>query len=939
MTNYKPSVFLPKSDFSMHGVKDEAAILEFWKEKNLVHELMMGGTSFKLHDGPPYANGNIHMGHALNKILKDFVIRSKSALNYSTHLTPGWDCHGLPIEWQVERNLIKEGKNKADLKPAEFRDLCREYALQWVNEQREQFKALGIAADWDHPYLTLDYKTEAAITRQFHTMLMKGLVYSAVRPTLWSTVEQTALAEAEVEHRDLDIQEAWVEFQVGNSPYRLLVWTTTPWTLPSNTALAYNPNIEYCAYLVKATTNPRVHVNRQYVLAKHAAQATFEAIGVTDFEVSKSNFDVDGVTWVLHPLEEYATTRHFQDARSLLAADFVEATKGTGFVHIAPSHGLDDFNLVNQLEHPPEAVLASYVEGDGTWDADMEFFGGKQILRRTKSGNWSFEEANDLVFAELDRARTLIHRKTSTVSYPHSWRSKAPLIYRATQQWFLNLDDVRTEALMALDQVKFYPETGENRLRAAIGGRPDWLLSRQRIWGSPLAMFVHKDTGEVLQDGKINLNIYQTFSDRGASTWWEYDKKVWFDETSYDPDDYVQIMDVLDVWFDSGSSHEFTGLGKSDLYLEGSDQHRGWFGSSLLNRMAAQGEAPYCQVLTHGFVLDEKSFKMSKSLGNVVDPIAKAKQYGTDVLRLWIALSDYTGDLRVGDSVFKSTQDTYKKLRNTLRYLLGALEGFQDSEKLAYEDLPALEQYVLHQLYMVEEKVREAYDTYQFNDATRALVSFMTDLSSFYFDIRKDSLYCDKPSARNRRACRTVFDILFERLTAWLTPIMPLTIEEAYQTRHPGVMASSRLFPQREFWSNSVVAARLGCVRDTMNAVHAALELKKQTKEITNSLDTHVIVQVTPLVLNSFYDVEAADVFRTSQATLMTSPLKRAGSFMSSDHPGFVVFVEPAEGLKCARSRRVTRDVGSDPRYPDLSKRDADAVEAWKKSSGQELTD
>lgn len=936
--DYKKTVFLPKTSFPMHpDASTEAKVQELWGHGMNVHGVYddlkfqnKGKPKFVLHDGPPYANGNIHMGHALNKILKDIVSRSRAASGYDVDFVPQWDCHGLPIEWQVEKNLLAQGKTRASFTVNEFRAQCRGYALEWVARQKLEFKKLGVLADWENTVLSMDTQVEGDIVKEFHELLMADRVYRGYKPVLWSTVEQTALADAEVEHQEIKTSQCWVAFKVregdrgwfegDEAGLTIPVWTTTPWTLPANKAVAFNPNIAYRAYFIRATTNLTTPLG-WVILAEDAMEASMAALGVTDYGNGVSiQANQLRDKKVLHPI--------FGNEVPLIPADFIEANVGTGFVHIAPEHGPEDFQAWND-NHLGE--IQPTVDGEGTYLPHVPLFAGEKILNQTPKGEYIFEFTNAKVLQALRENHTLLHTVKALVSYPHSWRSKAPLIYRLTAQWFLKLDGVRERALNHLDDVSFIPPTGENRLRAAVASRPDWLLSRQRVWGTPMCLFVHKDTGEVLKNREVNEVIYSLISHEGGDAWWNRSADVWLEGLVPNPRDYVMVNDVLDVWFDSGSSHAFMNTGKADLYLEGSDQHRGWFGSSLLERVATRDEAPFKSVLTHGFVLDHKGEKMSKSKGNVVDPQDMASKYGTDVLRLWVASSDYTSDLKVGDDILKTVQDNYRKIRNTFRFMLGVLNDHNDGDATPYEQMPKLERYMLYKLTVLEDYVRDAYSDYRFKDVVQAISEFCaSDLSAFYFDARKDTLYCERPDHVFFTSCRTVMRELFTRLCAWLMPIVPFLVEEAARTRWANEIASVWPFPGlKTSWYDPGLATEFMHIKHTLQVVSGALEVERRNKTFSNTMDTHAIVYVDESIIKAFDWVDVAAIFRTSQATILPNTNVPSKAFTLMEVPGVAVIIKAADGQKCARSRKFWTNVGANPKYPDLSARDADAVEFW----------
>ncbi|WP_293880262.1 isoleucine--tRNA ligase [Sphingomonas sp.] len=846
--DYRDTVFLPKTDFPMKAglPAKEPVILERWQAAGLYDKLRdarRGREKFILHDGPPYANGDMHIGHALNHILKDMVVRTQTLLGKDAPYVPGWDCHGLPIEWKVEEAYRKKKLNKDEVPAAEFRAECRAYARGWVDTQREQLKRLGINADWDHPYLTMDFEAEATIVSELIKFADSGQLYRGAKPVMWSPVEKTALAEAEVEYEDVVSTQIDVAFEIVESAVPELVgayaviWTTTPWTIPVNQALAYGPEIEYV--LMRSG-------NKSLLIALNLWNDTAQRIGLSPF---LSEGDGWVVAWVgkgsdlagtiaRHPMAKVFSSplpfrggdgggdcppdaqldsshpnpsplgegqskmaEFFLRPRPLLAGDFVTTETGTGLVHMAPDHGEDDFLLCKA--NGIEPVFA--VEGDGKYRADWAWLGGQGSVINAKFVAPDGPICNDL----RDAGGLLAASADYKHSYPHSWRSKAKVIFRCTPQWFIPMDQgkttLRETALQAITDTRWIPEKGRNRINAMVEGRPDWVISRQRAWGVPITLFVDRKTGAYLNDPAVNARIIAAVREQGVDAWTDEAAQGFLGET-YDAADYERQTDILDVWFDSGCTHAFVlESGKwpdllrsegytgppADLYLEGSDQHRGWFQSSLLESCGTRGGAPYKAVLTHGFTMDAKGMKMSKSLGNTIDPQMLMKDSGADILRLWALSIDFTEDNRIGKEILSGISDQYRKLRNTFRYLLGALEGFSEAERVPVADMPELERYVLHLLADMDAKLRIAVDEYDFNTYVRLLSDFANnDLSAFFFDIRKDSLYCDVGPALcegtlKRRAYRTVLDTVFEALVRWAAPVLVFTAEEVWTTRHP----------------------------------------------------------------------------------------------------------------------------------------------------------
>ncbi|MBO9706578.1 MAG: isoleucine--tRNA ligase [Caulobacter sp.] len=981
--DYRETVFLPDTPFPMRGglPKKEPEILAGWaalSDKGLYGAVRArrqadGAPLFVLHDGPPYANGAIHIGHALNKTLKDFVVRSRFALGYDVDYVPGWDCHGLPIEWKIEEEFRAKGRRKDEVPAAEFRKRCREYAADWMEVQKEGFERLGVLGDFKDRYATMDFGSEATIVAEFHKFAATGQLYRGSKPVMWSPVERTALADAEIEYHDHVSPTVWVKFPVkaydeahyalsgnkaGDNVFRLqpndasvVIWTTTPWTIPANRAISFNPKVEYGLYEVEAMEEnlefaPWSKVGDRLIVADKLAEDVRKAAKVARWRRAEP-VDPTGLVCA-HPLAAFDPGFGFDVP--LLAGEHVTDEAGTGFVHTAPGHGADDYLV--WLKHQAQLAAAGVdttipdtVDPDGAYFAHVPLFGGLKVIETEGKKAGKFGAANGAVMDKLIEAGNLLARGRVEHSYPHSWRSKAPVIFRNTPQWFIRMDQaveslggqtLREVALKAIAETAFHPETGRNRIGSMVETRPDWLISRQRAWGTPLGMFVEKDTGQPLVDPAVNARILQIIREGGSDAWFERPDADFLGDL--DASKYEKVVDILDVWFDSGSTHAFTLDGRADsrnpadLYLEGSDQHRGWFQSSLLESCGTRGRAPYKALLTHGFTQDENGEKMSKSKGNTVEPQAIIKESGAEILRLWAAMVDYSEDQRIGKTILATTTDAYRKLRNTTRYLLGALAGFTEEERVTdLDQFPPLEKFILHRLWELDGQVRAAYEAYRFSDVVRPLIEFCQgDLSALFFDIRKDSLYCDAPTAIRRRAYRTVLDYVFERLTVWLSPLTSFTMEEAWTTRFPEAGSNVlRVAPQTpDAWRNDAEAARWAKVEAVTSVVTAALEVERREKRIGSALEAAPVVHIAePDLLAAFDGVDAAEVFRTSQATLAagTAP----GAFALDEVKGVAVEPKLAEGRKCARSWRILPEVGTDPRYPELSLRDAEAVAWW----------
>jgi isoleucyl-tRNA synthetase len=794
----------------------------------------------------------------------------------------------------------------------------------------------------------MDFSSEATIVAEFHKFLSTGQLYRGSKPVMWSPVERTALADAEIEYHDHVSPTIWVKFPVVEGSdaavgAKLVIWTTTPWTIPANRAVSYNPDIPYAVYEVKALEEglefaPWSAVGDRLIVAEKLAEDVFKAAKVASFEKIES-VDCEGMV-LAHPLADLDS--HYGFAVPMLAGDHVTDDAGTGFVHTAPGHGADDYQV--WLAHGHREIPDT-VDPDGAYYAHVPMFGGLQVIETEGKKAGKFGPANGAVMDKLIEAGNLLARGRVEHSYPHSWRSKAPVIFRNTPQWFIRMDHavdslggktLRETAVQAIADTAFHPDAGRNRIGSMVETRPDWLISRQRAWGTPLAMFVDKDTGVPLMDEAVNRRILDAIQDGGSDAWFELPDSHFLGDR--DPAQYEKVVDILDVWFDSGSTHAFTLEGRNDsrspadLYLEGSDQHRGWFQSSLLESCGTRGRAPYKGVLTHGFTQDENGEKMSKSKGNTVEPQTITKESGAEILRLWAAMVDYSEDQRIGKTILATTTDAYRKLRNTTRYLLGALAGFDEAERVTdYADFPPLEKYILHRLWELDAQVKAAYEAYRFSDVIRPLIDFCQgDLSSLFFDIRKDSLYCDAPVALRRRAYRTVLDHVFERLTVWLSPLTSFTMEEAWTTRFPDAGSNVlRVMPETPAaWRNDAEAARWAKVETVTSVVTSALEVERRDKRIGSALEAAPVVHIAdPDLLAAFDGLDAAEVFRTSAATLVAGT--SAAAFALDEVKGVAVEVPLAQGKKCARSWRILPEVGTDPRYPELSLRDAEAVAWW----------
>jgi isoleucyl-tRNA synthetase len=1078
--DYSKTLYLPQTDFPMRAglPQKEPEIVARWQEMGLYRRLReeaKGRPLFVLHDGPPYANGNIHIGHALNKVLKDVITRSFQMRGYDSNYVPGWDCHGLPIEWKIEEeNYRAKGKPKPDLsQPAamiEFRRECRAYAEHWVKVQSEEFQRLGVVGDFDNPYLTMAYHAEARIAGELLKFAMSGQLYRGSKPVMWSVVERTALAEAEVEYADHESDTVWVKFpvveatvsdvrkvQLGDEGYALrkrqllsayvVIWTTTPWTLPGNRAVSFSPRVNYGVYEIESAENDfGPQPGELLIFAKSLAEESAAKAKVTFKHLFDLGQDELASMILAHPLAGWRpisppvgemsaepteggavppTSQAADDGRStlppsalpgisptrgeigggeaapysfpvpLLPGDHVTDDAGTGFVHTAPGHGREDFDAwmdarVELAARGIDTTIPFTVDDAGYFTKDAPGLGpdreggpARVIDDKGKKG-----DANDAVIKALIARNMLFARGRLKHQYPHSWRSKKPVIFRNTPQWFIPMDKdlggygsvptsplrggrgtersegdagggnpsstpalradpphkgeggapdtLRTRALKAIDETRFVPAAGQTRLRSMIEDKPDWVLSRQRAWGVPICVFADED-GEILKDEAVNARILEAFEKEGADAWFaEGARERFLGSRANEP--WRQVTDILDVWFDSGSSHTFTLEDRPDLkwpadvYLEGSDQHRGWFHSSLIESCGTRGRAPYDTVVTHGFTMDEDGRKMSKSLGNVVVPQDVMAKSGADILRLWVVTTDYWEDQRLGGNVLQTNIDAYRKLRNTIRWMLGTL-AHDEGEEVPLSEMPELERLMLHRLAELDRLVRRGYDVFDFKRVMRSLLDFMVvELSAFYFDVRKDALYCDAPSSTRRKAALQVVRKLFDCLVTWMAPMLPFTMEEAWQERYPqAVSVHLAQFPDvPASWRDEQLAEKWRKVRQVRRVVTGALEIERKEKTIGSSLEAAPVVHVTDAeLLQAVSDVDMAEVCITSDIEILSTAAP-AGAFTLDEVKGVAVVFRRADGQKCARSWRYTDDVGSDPEFPDVSARDAAALRELK---------
>ena len=911
----RDTVFLPKTTFPMKGdlANKEPLIIEEWKNSGLfekLREASKGREKFIVHFGPPYANGPIHIGHALIGILKDAVSKSYQMLGYNAPLVIGWD-------WKIEESYLKQGKKREEVPVAEFMAKCREFASHWLEIQKEGFRKLGIIADFENPYCTMNKESEATICEKFFEILKKGLVYRGKKPVMWSVVEKTALAEAELEYHDKISDAIFVKFPVvetKNSKFKdcyAVIWTTTPWTIPGNKAVAYSEDFEY---VILKVGNDKLIVAKELV-ASFTKEAEIESCEILD---TFSGKDLAGIVCD-HPLKNLG----FDLKVPLLPASHVTLDAGTGLVHTAPAHGVDDFLLGKKFNLPIEDT----VNDDGTLVSTLPHFAGEHIFK-----------VNPHVIEELQNAGNLIHSYKITHSYPHSWRSKAPLIFRTTTQWFIGIDGIRDKLLSEIDKTKWFPEAYVNRIRSMVEKRPDWCISRQRIWGVPIALFIDKKTDKVLMDDDVFNRILETIRAEGIESW-RTRPASYFLGDKYNPDDYKQVSDTLEVWFDSACTHHYV-LEKrdymkwpADLYFEGSDQHRGWFQSSLVESVCTKGKAPYLQVATNGFVLDKDGRKMSKSLGNVVAPDDVTTKLGADILRLWCLNSDYSEDMRIGDEILKRQQDVYRRFRNTLRYLLGVISDYDPKKNVSRETLPELEQFMLSRLYDLDRLLRESLKKFDFQAFYSELHNFCSnELSAFYFDIRKDAIYCDRKDNSKRLACLTVMNEIFVCLTHWLAPLLSFTAEEAWLAYGLNTKKSSihlELFPEiPSDWQNEELEKKWEMVQSLRKTVTEAIEVERIAKTVGSSLECEILIYSSDL--NKIKTLEAldfAEIAIVSKATLVNAQATSNANLNEDLDIGVVV--KKISGTKCDRCWKISpevKEVSSEYGVVHLCKRCNEAV-------------
>ena len=903
----KDSILLPKTEFSMKAdlPKKEPAILDSWQKNNLYESLRKDSKDkekFILHDGPPYANGHLHMGHALNKILKDIIVKYQQLLNKNSIYVPGWDCHGLPIEWKIEEEYRAKKKNKDDVPVLEFRKQCRDFANKWIDIQKKEFQRLGVIGDWDNPYTTMHYHAEAQIVRELGKFLENGGIYKGHRPVLWSVVEKTALADAEVEYQDHKSTTIYTCFPIEKSSepkfsdHSIVIWTTTPWTIPGNRALAVHEDIEY-----QSLTINKNDTNQKVIIAKDLIENFIKENEISEHTL---NFEIKGKELIglncKHPLFDSG----YDFTVPVLHGDFVTTEQGTGIVHICPVHGMDDFLLGKQ--HNLELPMT--IDEGGIYYEHIPVFAGKHIFKVDQD-----------VCDEIKKCNNLISQGVLIHSYPHSWRSKAPLVYKNTSQWFISMEKngLREKALEAIDQTDFFPKQGQNRLRSMIQDRPDWCVSRQRVWGVPLPIFVNKKTGEPLRDNKVIERIASIYEQEGGDAWFNSEASR-FLSPDYDSNEYEQVKDVVEVWFDSGSTHSYVLETREDLqwpasmYLEGSDQHRGWFHSSLLESCGTRGRAPFESILSHGFVVDGKGRKMSKSIGNVISPDEIINKYGADILRIWVVASDYSEDLKIDNQIINYQIDSYRKIRNTIRFLLGNLNNFSVNDAVELEQMPDLEKYILNKISQMNSELKSLVQKHDYHGIFVKLLNFCTlDLSAFYFDIRKDSLYCDGKDSLKRRSVSTCLHILFDFLSKWFSPIISFTSEEAWQSRHQDNSTSilSQTITEKDFsYSYSNLEKSFDELKRVRKSVTAALEIKRNEKLIGSSLQAKAIIYIPSEIKQILSTLDLAEMCIVSGVEIKDIAEKTPSS-MNFEEEDIFVDISLAEGDKCQRCWTILPEV------------------------------
>lgn len=920
MSDYKSTLNLPDTAFPMRGnlAQREPQMLKDWTSKDLYQQIRVsrkGAEPFVLHDGPPYANGDIHIGHAVNKILKDIIVKSKTLSGFDAPYVPGWDCHGLPIELMVEKKVGKPG-NKVSV--AEFREKCRAYAERQIDGQRKDFIRLGVLGEWQNPYKTMDFSSEANIIRALAKIVASGHLEKGFKPVHWCTDCGSALAEAEVEYQDkispaidvafaiVDTEKVSAAFGVEAGHASVVIWTTTPWTIPANRAITLHPELAYA--LVQVNKEGK---SAQYVIAKELVESCMQRYQISEYNVlAECLGQALEKVLVSHPLLELKVP--------LILGEHVTTESGTGCVHTAPAHGVDDFNVGKEYE----LEVYNPVGANGVYLENTPHFAGQHVLK-----------ANQSIIEALEAHNALVLNVKYEHSYPHCWRHKTPIIFRATPQWFISMDKkgLRAASIREIEKTKWIPDWGQNRITSMVEGRPDWCISRQRTWGVPIALFIHEQSGELYPDTQMVMEkVALAVEQKGIQAWWDIPAEELIGE---DAKHYIKVTDTLDVWFDSGVTHYFVVdkrddiPASADLYLEGSDQHRGWFMSSLMSSVAMHGHAPYKEVLTHGFTVDANGKKMSKSLGNVVAPQEVTNKLGADILRLWTASTDYRGEMTVSDEILKRSADAYRRIRNTCRFLLANLNGFDPkTDQVAPQDMVALDAWMLSRTQQLQKDILNAYDQYDMLIVCQTLMQFCSiELGSFYLDIIKDRQYTAKADGQARRSCQTALYHIVEAMVRWMAPIMSFTAQELWEAI-PGERGE---FVFTETWYKGIPVVENAMddgfwesILAVKTQVNSALEQARKEKVIGSSLEADVTVYVSPALkmnLEKLAD-ELRFVLITSEASVDDIANRCADSQLSEDGT-FAVRVQTAKGKKCTRCWHIKEDVGSDLKHPELCTR------------------
>ncbi|WP_064607017.1 isoleucine--tRNA ligase [Streptobacillus moniliformis] len=919
--DYASTLNLPKTSFKMKAnlSQKEPLTIRDW-EKNKIYEKSLDNEkpTFFLHDGPPYANGNLHIGHAINKVLKDIILKYKRLQGFNAPYIPGWDTHGLPIEWKMIQDL---GEKAKEMSPLELRNACKKYALKSVEMQKKDFIRLGILGDWNNPYITLNKEFEAEELRVFRDIYENGYVYKGLKPVYWSPTTETALAEAEIEYKDVESDSIYVKMnltdetneKLGVENAAVIIWTTTPWTIPANLAISLNENFVYGVYKTE---------KGNLILSKSLAEKAFNEMNLS-FELIKEiqGKDFERLTYK-HPI--------YDRVSMLILGDHVTEDAGTGCVHTAPGHGVDDYNV--SLKYG--IGILSPVDDKGHMTSEAPRYEGL-----------FYKKANSAIMADLENSGHLLGHKKLVHSYPHDWRSKKPVIFRATEQWFIKVDgEVRENTLEKLEEVEFVPAWGRNRITSMMENRPDWTISRQRVWGVPIPIFYNAKTNEVVYESEIMSRVIDLVEKEGTDIWWKYSAKDIIGEELLIKHNLKDVelrkeRSILDVWFDSGVSHRAVlrprgyNIRPVDLYLEGSDQHRGWFQSSLLTSVASTFDSPYKKLLTHGFVMDGQGRKMSKSLGNTITPKDIIDVHGADILRLWVSSVDYREDVRISDNIIQQMTDSYRKIRNTARYLLGNINDFDRRNKVAYDDMLEIDKWAMHKLEELKEKVTKHYENYEFYSLFQEILYFCSvEMSSFYLDIIKDRLYCEYKDSLERRSAQSVLVDILDVLVRIISPVLSFTAEEIwerldYEGKEESVHLASWIKAKPEHM-NEELAKKWQILGELRKEVNKKIEKERQNGSIGLSLDARVLIKVTNdkyEFIKEYSNWDISDIFLVSQVEFTNTE-----ELESTDLEGFEVKIVRALGKKCERCWKYSEEVGQDLEYPDVTLRDAKVLKMLK---------